>query len=326
MVYKNDIINLAVVNYKVTNYYESDVENKREENLKLMLDSKAENLRRMLGMAEAAAARGANLILFPELALTGYTLFIDETIPQEDKVALAETVNGPSTKAFEALAKEKGVYIVWGMPEKLEEDATDIYNSAVVVGPEGLVGSYQKLHPYGSENMAFKRGEKPPMVFDTEWGPISLAICYDNFQFPELARWCVWKGSRLHLNPTASAEEVPNNNSRYAWKRCYHPHLEYLVLSSSVCVASANLAGWDKSANCGVYFGGGSYVLGPDNNPTEEVESTIYFGDLENYQNHVYVDTLDLTMAARHQCSDNPWGGGPDYRPSIYKMMFDEIN
>ena len=302
MDYESDIINLAVVNFKVSS------------------GNKEVNLKRMIGFARAAAKRGADLVMFPEMALMGYGMFIDENIPQEEKIRVTETVKGPSTKALEQVAIEEGIYIVFGMSEKFSEEDTTLYNSAVVLGPEGLIGSYQKIHPYGSENMWCARGETP-LMFDTKWGPISLAICYDNYQFPELARYYVYKGARLHLNPTASAEEVPNEGSRHAWKRCYAPHLEYLVLSSSVYIATSNLTGWDH----GVYFGGGSYVIGPKNNPFEEVEVTTYIGDLDDYQNSMHIGTIDLTMASRHQCVDNPWGGGPDYRPSIYKKLFDEI-
>ena len=302
MDYTSDIINLAVVNFRVAS------------------GEKEVNLRRMMDMSRAASRRGADLILFPEMALTGYGLFIDENIPQDEKVAYAETVEGPSVKALEEVAKDEGMYIVFGMPEKLKEDDNDIYNSAVVLGPDGLVGSYQKIHPYGSENMWCKRGEEP-FMFDTKWGPISLGVCYDNYQFPELARYYAWKGSRLHLNPTFAAQEVPNEGAHHAFIRCYAPHLEYLVLTSSIYVASSNITGWDS----GCYGGGGSMVIGPKTNPFEEVEVTTYIGDVEDQQAKIFIGTIDLSLANRHQCGENPYGGGPDYRPSIDKKLFNEI-
>lgn len=302
MAYESDAINVAIVNFKVDS------------------GEKEVNLRRMISMSRAAAKRGADLILFPEMALMGYGMFIDETIPQEEKIRVTETVNGPSTKALEQVAKEEGIYIVFGMSEKLNEEDTTLYNSAVVLGPEGLIGSYQKIHPYGSENMWCARGEKP-FMFDTKWGPISLGICYDNYQFPELVRYYVWKGSRLHLNPTFAAQEVPNEGAHHAFIRCYQPHLEYHVLSSSIYIASSNITGWDH----GCYGGGGSMIIGPKTNEFEEVEVATYLGDAADQQVQVFVGTLDLTLANRHQCQDNPWGGGPDYRPSIYKKLFDEI-
>ena len=73
------------------------------------------------------------------------------------------------------------MYIIFGMSEKRSEDAEDLYNSAVVLGPNGLVGSYQKIHPFGTENLWCKKGEDP-FIFDTEWGPIGLGICYDSYR------------------------------------------------------------------------------------------------------------------------------------------------
>ena len=165
-----------------------------------------------------------------------------------------------------------------------------------------------------------KRGEEP-FMFDTKWGPISLGVCYDNYQFPELARYYAWKGSRLHLNPTFAAQEVPNEGAHHAFIRCYAPHLEYLVLTSSIYVASSNITGWDS----GCYGGGGSMVIGPKTNPFEEVEVTTYIGDVEDQQAKIFIGTIDLSLANRHQCGENPYGGGPDYRPSIYKKLFNEI-
>ena len=302
MTYQNDIITIAVCNFKP-----ADGDNTL-------------NTKRMVGFANAAAKREADLIIFPEMALTGYGRYIDPEISREDKIARAETVNGPAAKALGKVAEDNNVYIVFGLPEKRDDEPGILYNSAFVLGPEGFVGSYQKIHPYGSENEWCKRGENLPFIFDTEWGPISLGICYDNYQFPELARWCAYKGSRLHLNPTAAAQEVPNENARYQFLRCYQPHLEYLVLSSSIYIASANLTGFDH----GCYFGGGSFVCGPKTNEYSEVEVTTYIGDLDDYQNDIHIGTIDLTMADRYQFEDHPEWGGPDYRPDIYRRMFSE--
>ncbi len=302
MEYQSDIITLAVVNFRVKS------------------GDKEGNLRRMEDMSRAAARRGADMILFPEMCLMGYDYFTQESIPREEKLKVTETTAGPSTKRMEKIAKEEGIYIIFGMSEKKSEDADKIYNSAVVLGPEGLIGSYQKIHPFGSENLWCEKGEDP-LMFDTKWGPISVAICYDNYQFPELVRYYVYKGARLHLNPTAVIEERPNEGSRHAFVRCYAPHLEYEVLASSIYLASSNLTGYDMES----YFAGGSMVIGPKTNAFGEVEVTTYIGDVDDYQAKMFIGTLDLSLAVRHQCTDNPYGGGTDYRPEIYKKLFDEI-
>ena len=114
MAYENDIINIAVLNFKAAP------------------GDKESNLKRMIGFSRAAAKRGAEMIIFPEMALMGYGMFIDEDVPQEEKIRVTETVNGPSTKALEAVAKEEGIYIIFGMSEKLKEEDTDIYKYRLI--------------------------------------------------------------------------------------------------------------------------------------------------------------------------------------------------
>ncbi len=301
MEYKSDIITVAVVNFKVIS------------------GNKEFNLSRIKDMSIAAARRGVDLILFPELSLMGYDYFLRDDITRDEKLNATETIGGPSVRVLEEVSKEHGIYIVFGMTEKKEEHAEEIYNSAVVLGPEGLIGSYRKIHPYGDENKWTTKGEEP-FMFDTKWGPISVGVCYDSFQFPELMRYYCWKGSRLYLNPTGAAEEVPKEGSREAFVRCYAPHLEYGVLANSIYIASSNLTGRDG----GCYFGGGSMIIGPKTNAFEEVEVTCYAGSAEDYQVGMFIGTLDLSLAIRHQHIVNPYTGQTDYRPEIYKKLFCE--
>ena len=297
-----DIMNIAVMNFKV------------------WTGDKETNLAHIEEYTVAAAKRGADLVLFPEMCLMGYDYFIDETIPMEQKIAVTETAQGPSVKRIEKVAKDYGVYVIFGMSEKMSEDATDLYNSAVVLGPDGFIGTYQKIHPFGTENLWCKKGETP-FMFDTEWGPIGLGICYDSYQFPELVRYYVYKGARLYLNPTAVIEEIPNEGSREAFVRCYTPHLEYSVLASSVYIASANLTGYDNAS----YFGGGSMVIGPKTNAFGAVDVVRYIGDDRDYQAKMFIGTIDLSLAVRHQCTVNPYAGTPDFRPEIYKKFYEDL-
>ena len=130
-----DIMNIAVMNFKV------------------WTGDKETILAHIEEYTVAAAKRGADLVLFPEMCLMGYDYFIDETIPMEQKIAVTETAQGPSVKRIEKVAKDYGVYVIFGMSEKMSEDATDLYNSADVLGPAGFIGTYQKIHPFGTENL-----------------------------------------------------------------------------------------------------------------------------------------------------------------------------
>jgi len=298
MKYESDIITIAVVNFKVE------------------AGEKEQNVSRILDFSKSAAKRGADLILFPEMCVTGYDYYVDKDIPREEKEEMTETIDGPICKRISEAAQRNDIYIVAGMAEK-DKDTGDLYNSAFAAGPEGFLGSYRKIHPFDYENSWCKKGNEP-FMFDTKWGPISVGICYDTYQFPELIRYYVNKGSRLYLNPTAVVEEVVFANSRQGFDHYYAPTLEYGVLCNTIFIASANLTGWDRVN----YFGGGSCIIGPKIHPTFETGVTYYAGDKDNVQAGMSLATIDLSLAKRRLCINNEYVGEPDYRPDVYKEFF----
>ncbi len=294
-----DIITVAVVNFKV------DAANKES------------NLSRMCGFAEAAAKRGADLVLFPEMCLYGYDYYVDENISQSDKIATAETINGPSCGKLAEITEKYGIYLVFGMAEKLDDTPdAKLYNSAVAIGPDGVIGAYQKMHPFETESIWCVKGDRP-FMFDTPWGPVSVGICFDTYQFPELMRHYVHKGSRLYLNPTAVIEEIPKEGSRQAFIDYYAPTLEYGVLCNTIFVASANLTGTDIVD----YFGGGSCIIGPKITPFFETNMAYYAGNKDNVQEGIYMETIDLSLATRRLARTSQFTGEPDYRPELYKSF-----
>lgn len=121
---------------------------------------KEKNLNRMKGYIEAAASEGANLIVFPEMALTGYDDEEDKAKPDKMQSKLAEVVPGPSSEAIAELTKKLGVYVAFGMPERDEKDSSIIYNAACVCGPEGVIGAYRKIHL----PLNFRRGSRCPKI------------------------------------------------------------------------------------------------------------------------------------------------------------------
>lgn len=298
MNYEKDIITVAVVNFKVNT---KDKEN---------------NLRRIMGFAEAAAKSGADLVLFPELCTMGYDYYGNGDIELKEKISTAETLDGDTCASISKIAQKYGIYIVFGMAEKLYPESTVMYNSAVAIGPTGVIGSYQKIHPFESERRWFAKGERP-FMFETPWGPISLGICYDTYQFPEIMRHYVAKGSRLYLNPTAVVEEIDKTGSRQAFINYYAPTLEYGVLCNTIFIASANLTGYDG----GIFFGGGSAIIGPKITAFFETDFTYYAGQKDNLQEGIYSAALDLTLARRRLCVENAYTGTADYRPDLYKMF-----
>jgi N-carbamoylputrescine amidase len=154
----------------------------------------AANVARSVELLEKAADRGATLAVLPELANTGYVF---ET--RAEAFALAEAVpDGPSTRAWMDVAARRGMTVVAGITEK---DGTSLFNSAVVVGPDGYIGTYRKMHLWGQENLFFEPGNLGFPVFHTPIGRLGVAICYDGW-FPETYRLQALQGADIVCVPT----------------------------------------------------------------------------------------------------------------------------
>ncbi len=134
------------------------------------LGNKERNLKQIAEQASRARKKNVDLLIFPELHLTGYTM-------RDEVFHLAESILGPSTRKVESMAKEHGVHVIFGMPEESGVKGV-IHNTAVFVGPKGLIGRYRKIHlPTHSvfeERRYYRPGQEAP-VFKTALGTIGLS-------------------------------------------------------------------------------------------------------------------------------------------------------
>ncbi len=208
-------------------------------------ENKEENLQKMEKLTWKAKQQGADLIIFPEMSLTGYVVL-------DQVYELAETINGPSTQKIEALAKQTGMHVIFGMPELSEKTQATVFNTAVFVGPKGLIGKYRKMylptHSVFEEKRYFRPGYEP-VAFETELGNIGLSICYDVF-FPEVYRLTRLKGAQLMVCISASP----------AVRRGYFEILTSArALENTAFLAYVNLAGVED----GLQFWGGSRLVCP---------------------------------------------------------------
>jgi predicted amidohydrolase len=157
------------------------------------LAEKERNLDACLARLEEAAAAGAELTVFPECAIPGY--MFDSA---EEALPYAEEIPGPSTEAFERECRRLGVHAICGL---IERDGDTLYNAAILVGPEGLIGSYRKTHlPFLGVDRFVTPGDELK-VFDTALGRIGLIICYD-LRFPEVTRTLALHGADIVALPT----------------------------------------------------------------------------------------------------------------------------
>lgn len=272
------------------------------------------NLPRILGYIKAAASEGVNLIVFPETALTGYDDEADKPFREKMQYRVAESIPGPSSGKVAELTKQYGMYAVFGMVERDKDNADTLYNAAVVCGPNGYIGTYRKIHLPDPEPHWATRGEDP-LLFDTPWGPIGVAICYDNYCFPEIERYYAAKGARLCINCTA----LPQRHGREVGSTT----LEANVIQNQIYVVSSNLAGLDRDN----VFWGGSSIIGPSTRHWEvDYYAGCKFTDQLAAVNKIYVATIDLTMANRALFVKNPLiGGATDFRPALYRRLADDL-
>ncbi len=158
-----------------------------------MMASK-ENLSVILKKTGEAAANGAELIVFPECALSGYMYS-----SREEAMPFAETIPGKSTGEVVSLCKKLNVHVVFGL---FERDGDKYFNAAAFVGPAGYIGKYRKVHlPFLGVDRFLDRGDQPFKVYQTKIGNIGMFICYD-VNFCESARTMALMGADILVLPT----------------------------------------------------------------------------------------------------------------------------
>ncbi len=159
-----------------------------------IVGEKDRNVYRSIEMIEEAAGKGATLVVLPELCNSGYVF---DT--REEAFALAEEIPaGPTCQAWAGVASKHGLHIVAGIDER---DGDALYNSSVVIGPHGYVGTFRKVHLWNEENLFFEPGNLGFPVFKTPIGRIGTFICYDGW-FPESYRLCALQGADIVCVPT----------------------------------------------------------------------------------------------------------------------------
>ncbi len=238
------------------------------------LGEKEKNIRDLLRLTEEAAQSDARLIVLPEMATTGYCW-----ASREEIAPYTETIPGPTTELFQQLAARYNCIIALGLPEV--DVATNVYyNSAVLLGPEGLIGTYRKIHAYISEPRWARDGDLGIPVWDTPLGRLSALICMDAIYF-EAARVPTLHGADVLLLPTNWDNE-----------KCPSSWWMTRAFENGVYLLAANRYGRER----GVQFGGGSCVLNPD-------------GSLQSYLDDgegIVYGEVDL-----ERCRDRRWSSAP---------------
>ncbi len=211
----------------------------------------AMNLQRGLSAARQAAANGARVVAFAELA---FTRFLPQHPPTVDVRTLAEPVPGPTTDAFGALARELGIVVVLNV---FERDGDSTYDCSPVIDADGsILGRTRMVHiteyPCFHEQQYYKPGDLGAPVFQTAVGKIGVAICYDR-HFPEYMRALGLGGAELVVVPQAGVEDE--------WPAgFFEGELCTAAFQNGYFVALCNRVGREDQLT----FAGESFVCGPD--------------------------------------------------------------
>jgi predicted amidohydrolase len=221
--------------------------------MKPVLGEPEENLVKMSEkITTIASQQKVDLIVFPELITSGSELGLRFT-------ELAQRIPGPTVNLIAQRANDYGIYVAFGMVSK-EKVESVLYNSAVLVGPDGeLVETYNKIHLRGEERMAFRDGFKLP-VAETDIGNIGLMLGYD-LAYPEVARAMALEGADIVC---AMANWEASNIDE--WKT----YLRARAYENSFYVAGANRVGEDVTLT----FGGQSMIVGPRGDIFASVEES----------------------------------------------------
>ena len=238
-------------------------------------DDRAANLQRGLDAARRAAANGAALVAYPELA---FTRFYPQAPPTADVRTLAEPVPGPTTEAFAALARELGVVVVLNVFER-DGDAT--YDCSPVIDADGrLLGRTRMVHiteyPCFHEQQYYRPSTLGAPVFDTRVGRVGVAICYDR-HFPEYMRALALNGASLVVVPQAGVmDEWPDG--------LFEGEMCTAAFQNGYFVALCNRVGQEARLT----FAGESFVCGPDGTVIERAKlgtDEILYADVDFAQN-----------------------------------------
>jgi len=224
----------------------------------------ATNRKKTLALAERAAKQGAQIICTQELFTSQYFCQSED----HENFKLAETIPGPSTVAFQKLAKKYKAVIVASLFEKR---AAGLYhNTAAIIDADGkLLGTYRKMHipddPLFYEKFYFTPGDLGFRTWQTRYGKIGVLICWDQW-YPEGARLTALQGAQILFYPTAigwhpSEKKASGLKQHGAWEIIQRSH----AVANGCYVAAVNRIGHEvlpEVGGDGIEFWGQSFVAG----------------------------------------------------------------
>jgi len=273
--------------------------------LALNAPQEADNIAAVAALVEQAAARGAQVVLPPELFAGPYFCAEED----EARFALARTLSeSPSVREMQRLAKALNIAIPASF---FERDGPHYYNSLAMIGTDGeVLGLYRKSHipdgPGYEEKYYFRPGNTGFKVWDVCGTRIGVGVCWDQW-YPECARAMALMGAEALFYPTAIGSEPydPDFDTSRIWRRAMLGH----AASNCLPVISANRIGTED----GQRFYGHSFIADQWGD---------FLADYAAEETGALVATLDLEAARRHRAG---MGFFRDRRPDLYRRLAEDI-
>jgi predicted amidohydrolase len=257
---------------------------------------KKQNLQKTVELIKSAPE--ADLLVLPELCTTGYLFnHITELERMAERVTTGKTV-----RVWERVAKETNTYLVAGICEESEDG--NFYNSAVLIGPEGYVDVYRKIHLFDIEKEFFQPGKGPFKVYDLGFATIGIMICFD-WVFPETARILALHGAEILCHPA-------NLVLPYAQTAMLVRSIENRVFT-----ITANRIGTDSRPNNQLTFTGMSQITSPEMKRLAQASKD---------QEEIQIKEIDISLAKNKMITANNHLF-LDRKPDLYKpLLLDKKN
>jgi len=245
----------------------------------------------LAGCFDLMSSYTADLWVLPELFATGYQ-FLN---PAEAKELAEPVPSGKTTQALIARAKENECFVVAGLPEI---DGDNVYNASVLVGPDGFLARYRKIHLFYEEKINFAPGNLPFAVVDIGIAKVGMMVCFDHL-FPESARSLALQGADVIAHPANLV--LPDLAQRT---------MSIRALENGVYTATANRVGTEARGDESLTYTGQSQVVGPDG---------VALVRLSQDQIEVAVVEIDIAVARNKAITKHNDKLG-DRRPDLYQL------
>jgi predicted amidohydrolase len=265
---------------------------------------------------DEAAVRGADYIVFPEVSLQGYLMGARPLGSAEMAEQLAyfrrtaEPIPGPTTDKLTALAARHNMLIQAGMAEKAM-DGNMIYNSAVLIGPQGVIGVFRKLHNQ-FEWPVFGPGDHLS-VFETRLGKIGMFICYD-LAFPEITRAFALQGATIASLTTAWPMKGDDPETDY-YGYTYDLLSRSMALANQMWMVCSNQVNRPPTPGCANYYGH-SRIIAPNGKIVAEI----------GHEEGLVTATIDIQDGIERGRTVDFFGLNllQDRRPEYYGLLADK--